>query len=208
MTRPYIPAAFAASSLKAKKIIAAHPFATFITVHGGEARVTQIPMVFRDEATLIGHMARANPHSAALLAETASIQATLQFTGVNRYISPAWYTVNTGVPTWNYETVQARGTLMLIKGSEQTESVVKALIEAFDTQAEKVKQAWADSPQAAQTAQLGAILAFEVHLTQCDAKTKLSQNRPMSDHPRIIAALEAGSDNDRRMAAAVRGALS
>jgi transcriptional regulator len=208
MTTAYIPAAFAASSLKAKEIIRAHPFATFITVHDGEAFVTQIPMVFTDDSTLIGHMARANPHSAALLAQTGSIQATMQFTGMSGYISPAWYAVNTGVPTWNYETVQARGTVKLIQGLPRTEVVVKALIDAFDTQAYVVKQAWADSPAHAQTAQLGAILAFEVILTDFKAKTKLSQNRPMADRHRIIAALEAGNDNDKHMAAAVRGACS
>ncbi len=207
MPSTYLPAPFVASGATAKAIIATHPFATFITVHGGEAFVTQIPMVFRDEHTLIGHMARANPHSAALLAEAAPIQATMQFTGVNGYISPAWYVVNTGVPTWNYETVQARGTVKLIEGLPQTEAVVKALIERFDTQPELVKQAWADSPQKAQAAQLGAILAFEVSLSECIAKTKLSQNRPLADRPRIVAALKAGNDNDKRMAMAVQQAL-
>jgi transcriptional regulator len=207
MTHTYIPTAFSASSIRAKEIMAAYPFATFITVHGGETFVTQIPMVFRDEHTLIGHMARANPHSAALLAETTPIQATMQFTGVNGYISPAWYAVNTGVPTWNYETVQARGVVTLIEGLPRTEVVVKSLIDTFDTQAELVKQAWADSPQKAQTAQLGAILAFEVQLSEYMAKTKLSQNRPQMDRPRIVTALEAGSDNDKLMAMAVRNAL-
>jgi transcriptional regulator len=177
-------------------------------VHSGEAFVTQIPMVLIDSNTLIGHMARANPHSAALLAEASPIQATMQFTGVNGYISPAWYVVNTGVPTWNYETVQAGGVVKLIDGSAQTEAVVKALIDAFDTQPEQVKQAWADSPPQAQAAQLGAILAFEIHLAETDAKTKLSQNRPAADRPRIVAALEAGSDNDKRMAAAIRKTLA
>jgi transcriptional regulator len=207
MTSPYIPAAFTASSLKAKDIIGAHPFATFITVHSGEAFVTQIPMVFKDEVTLIGHMARANPHSAALLAETAPMQATMQFTGVNGYISPAWYAVNTGVPTWNYETVQLRGTVKLLEGSAQTEAVVKALIDAFDTQPELVKQAWADSPAKTQAAQLGAIVAFEVALTEINPKTKLSQNRPVDDRHRIVAALRKGSANDLRMADAVEAVL-
>jgi transcriptional regulator len=116
--------------------------------------------------------------------------------------------VNTGVPTWNYETVQARGTVRLINGLAPTEAVVKALIDAFDTQPELVKQAWADSPQKAQTTQLSAILAFEVTLTECKAKTKLSQNRPAADLPRIIAALEAGSDNDGLMAAALRKVIT
>jgi transcriptional regulator len=208
MSKPYMPSHFASNAATAKTLSAAHPFATFITVHGGEVFATQIPLVLRDAHTLIGHMARANPHSAALLAETTPIQATVQFTGVNGYISPAWYVVNTGVPTWNYETVQARGTVALISGLPQTEAVVKALIDAFDTQPERVKQAWADSPSKAQTAQLGAILAFEMTLTDMQAKTKLSQNRPAEDRHRVVAALEQGSANDVLLAAAMRQALA
>ncbi len=203
MPKTYIPSHFAGSADTAKSIMAEFPFASFITVHSGEAFVTQIPMVFRDNNTLIGHMARANPHSAALLAEASPIQATMQFTGVNGYISPAWYVVNTGVPTWNYETVQARGVVKLIDGSAQTEAVVKALIDAFDTQPERVKQAWADSPPQAQAAQLGAILAFEIHLTEADAKTKLSQNRTVEDRHHIVVALERGTANDLLLAATI-----
>jgi transcriptional regulator len=208
MPKIYIPSHFASNVATAKALIAAHPFATFITVHGGEVFATQIPLVFRDASTLIGHMARANPHSAALLADAAPVQATMQFTGVNGYISPAWYTVNTGVPTWNYETVQACGTIKLIDGLPQTEAVVKALIDAFDTQPELVKQAWADSPPKAQAAQLGAILAFEITLTDLQAKTKLSQNRPLEDRHRVLTALELGSPNDVQVAAAMRKALA
>jgi transcriptional regulator len=208
MSQPYTPSHFAASDSTARSLMAAHPFASFITLHCGEVFVTQIPLILRDQHTLIGHMARANPHSAALLAESAPIHTTLQFTGVNGYISPAWYAVNTGVPTWNYETVQVHGVVRLMDDLRQTEAVVKALIDVFDPQPALVKQAWADSPQSAQKAQLSAILAFEISLSDVHAKTKLSQNRPPIDHPRIIAALQAGSDNDRLMASAVRRALS
>jgi transcriptional regulator len=96
----------------------------------------------------------------------------------------------------------------LISGLPQTEAVVKALIDAFDTQPERVKQAWADSPPKAQAAQLGAILAFEIVLTDMQAKTKLSQNRPVEDRHRVVAALEQGSANDVLVAAAVRKALA
>ncbi len=207
MPSNYIPSHFVTSDTEARKIATAHPFATLMTVLCGPVYATQIPFIFRGENTLIAHMARANPHSAALLAETTPIQATIQFTGVNGYIPPAWYVVNTGVPTWNYQSVQVRGRLSLLQGSSATEGVVKALIDAFDGQAELVKQAWADSPAAAQAAQLGAILAFEIAIDQLEGKSKLSQNRPLSDRYRVIAELEQGSQKDRAMAEAVRAAL-
>ncbi len=209
----YIPSHFSINALAAHTIIAANPFATFITMHGGEVFATQIPMLLRSDGVLIGHMARANPHSAALLVQSSPVPTTLQFTGVNGYISPSWYTVNTGVPTWNYETVQIRGTVKILQGAKQTEAVVKALIDGFDVNPTLVKQAWADSPAAAQTAQLSAILAFEVHITQLEGKAKLSQNRPLADRHRVIAALEHSTGdtskayNNGQMAHAIRVAL-
>lgn len=207
MPTSYIPSHFAADTQAAHAVMAANPFATFITVHGGDVFATQIPMLLRADGVLVGHMARANPHSAALWAETADIKATIQFTGVNGYVSPAWYAVNTGVPTWNYQTAQAQGVVRVLRGEQKTESVVKALIDAFDAQPELVKQAWADSPAQAQSAQLGAIVAFEVHLTQLEAKNKYSQNRPLADRHRVIAALERGTRNDACLAQAMKTAL-
>lgn len=179
----------------------AYPFATLITVHDGAALVTQIPVMQRSENTLIAHMARANPHSTALLAACTPILATVQFTGPNAYVSPAWYEKNTGVPTWNYALVQALGTVKLLHGTDATEAVVKQLIERFDAQAQHVKQAWADSPVASQNAQLGAILAFEIELTSIQAKTKLSQNRPLVDQLQVRAQLMAGSPSEQALAA-------
>jgi transcriptional regulator len=207
---PYIPVNFNSDINTAQTIIQNHPFASLITAHKGDVFVTQIPFLLKKEDaqyTLIGHMARANPHSAALLEETDAVQATVQFTGINGYISPAWYAVNTGVPTWNYETVQVRGTIHLIQNLVQTEAVVKSLIDAFDAQADLVKQAWADSAAAAQAAQLNAILAFEIRIDALYPKTKLSQNRPLVDRQRVIQQLENGSRSDASLAHAMSKAL-
>jgi transcriptional regulator len=197
----YLPAAFSADSEVAQAVVKAHPFASFVTVHDGAVFLTQIPLLQINDTTLIAHMARANPHSAALLAAKQPIAATLQFTGPNCYVSPAWYEKNTGVPTWNYATVQALGSVHLLEGAPATEAVVKQLIEQFDSQADLVKQAWADSPATAQAAQLGAILAFEIRLTSLQAKTKLSQNRPAADQARVRAELAVGTVQAQAVAA-------
>jgi transcriptional regulator len=41
---------------------------------------------------------------------------------------------------------------------------------------------------------LRGIVGFEISVTRLEGKFKLSQNRPVADRPRIIAALEAGGD--------------
>jgi transcriptional regulator len=206
-TTTYIPVSFNSSTQEALALIKAFPFASLITVHSDTVFLTQIPLLMQVEEgklTLLGHMARANPHSAALLSCNSPVETVVQFTGANTYISPAWYAVNTGVPTWNYENVQIRGLLNVFKAAHQTESVVKALIEAYDHQPELVKDAWAHSPAAAQSAQLNAIVAFEIQVQSLTPKAKLSQNRSSSDRLAVIQALENGSSNDAMVSLAMR----
>jgi transcriptional regulator len=191
----YLPKHFASDTAAALALIHAHPFASFITVHAGQVYATQIPIIVaahRHDTVLIGHMAGANPHAAALLASAASgeaVQATVLFTGDNAYISP---------------TAQAQGAVTLMHDAPSTEAVVKSLIERFDAQADAVKQAWADSPAAAQAAQLGAILAFEIHVTSLQAKLKLSQNRSAQDQANVAAALTAQGGESAAVAARMR----
>jgi transcriptional regulator len=45
-------------------------------------------------------------------------------------------------------------------------------------------------------AMMGGILGFEIAVSRLEGKFKLSQNRPVADRPRIIAALEARTDDD------------
>src|SRR5688572_14073923 len=87
--------------------MAAHGFATVVTVHGGEPFASHLPLLV-DRATgphgtIIGHLARANPQ----WTDAAGQQALVIFSGPHAYVSPRWYaepnTVLTNtVPTWNY----------------------------------------------------------------------------------------------------------
>ena len=61
-------------------LIARYGFATLITVDGGRAVVSQLPMLAdRERRVLRGHLARANPH-AALIDGAACVAV---FTGAN-----------------------------------------------------------------------------------------------------------------------------
>ena len=48
-----------------------------------------------------------------------------------------------------------------------------------------------DQPEAFLDEMLNGIVGFEIAVTRLEGKFKLSQNRPATDRPRIIAALEA-----------------
>ncbi len=115
--------------------IESNPLGILISTHppsdspAPDVEITHIPWVLdapssSDElGKLRGHMARANPHTKALLlaADTRSggVPVTILFNGpVDHYITPKFYTEtkpSTGkvVPTWNYSAVQATGILRL-----------------------------------------------------------------------------------------------
>ena len=67
----YLPAHFRAPDpvirdRLAAQVIAAHPFATLVSVRDGEPFITHCPVTLQTDASgapvLEGHMARANPH--------------------------------------------------------------------------------------------------------------------------------------------------
>ena len=64
-------------------------------------------------------------------------------------------------------------------------------------------------PSEYQDKMLSAIVGFDIEITQLEGKFKLSQNRPASDRPRVIEALERlGGDDALGVAALMRGNLS
>ena len=101
--------------------------ATLVT-HGADGfRASILPMLFdRDDGPhgmLRGHLARGNPHWREIEASIeaggdGAGEALAIFDGPDAYVSPALYEEKrlTGkvVPTWNYVTVQAHGTITTI----------------------------------------------------------------------------------------------
>ena len=77
--------------------------------------VTPLPMLFDEKegefGTLYGHVARANPHWRAPVVG----DAIALFSGPDAYVSPGWYASKAEhgkvVPTWNYEIIEARGSV-------------------------------------------------------------------------------------------------
>ena len=117
----YIPNSFAERDLPAIfAFIEAHPLATLVTSASGEGLLaTHLPLVLNRSAgpmgTLVGHFARANPHSRSAAGD--AVDALVIFSGPDAYITPSWYPTKqeTGrvVPTWNYAVVHAYGMLQV-----------------------------------------------------------------------------------------------
>ncbi len=97
--------------------------ATLVTLGSDDLRVSILPMLFDPNdgpsGTLRGHLARPNPQWRDIALD---IQALAIFNGPDAYVSPAWYEEmrRTGkvVPTWNYVTVHAYGSITLQREPE------------------------------------------------------------------------------------------
>ena len=197
----YIPKHFnEADQARITALIRDFGFATLISTTADGALVTHAPVQLdSDRGVLIGHMARANPHSAALQ-NGASLLAI--FHGPHSYISPTWYADENprvpNVPTWNYATVHVTGSVTIIDDAPAKWKIVGDLAAQYEAGAAKP---WDPRGLDAHMDKLGAIVGFEVTITKIEAKLKLSQNRSTADQQTVIAKLAASDSSDARATA-------
>jgi transcriptional regulator len=194
--------------------------ATLVT-HGPDGfRASILPMLFTPEdgphGTLRGHLARGNPQWRELEASIAAGgdgagEALAIFDGPDAYVSPAWYEEKrlTGkvVPTWNYVTIQAQGTITTIHDPDWLIPHVGRLVarhEGFRSDPWSLS----DAPEDYVRTQARAIVGLELRISRLEAKAKLSQNRSDADIAGTIAGLGQGSARDRAVAAAMRATPS
>jgi transcriptional regulator len=158
--------------------------------------------------TLVGHVARANPHWREARPDSASMAI---FPGLDAYISPSWYPTkrDTGkvVPTWNYEVIHASGELVVHDDPTWVEALVRRLTERHEA---GLADRWSvdDAPTDFIGSQLRAIVGIELRITALEGKQKLSQNRPVADVEGAITGLSNGSARDRAVADRMHQALA
>ncbi len=193
--------------------------ATLVT-HGPDGfRASILPMLFDPEdgphGTLRGHLARGNPQWREIEAAIAAGgdgagEALAIFDGPDAYVSPAWYPEKqlTGkvVPTWNYVTVQAHGTLTTIHDPDWLIPHVARLVDRHEF-GRPDPWALSDAPEDYVRSQARAIVGLELRITRLEGKRKLSQNRSDADIEGAIDGLEERSAREIAVADAMRRTL-
>jgi transcriptional regulator len=173
-------------------LIERHPFGLLVTGDAEFPRVSHLPLVCHDaddRLEVIGHVARGNPHVQSIL---AGAPATIVFQGPHAYVSASWYEEPyETVPTWNYTAVHIVGSLREYDAWRAV-TLLSAKMEAAG--------GWDPQRLSAEyrANQLRGIVAFELRAERVYAKAKLSQNRTKADRSRVIARLEASSDQIAR----------
>jgi transcriptional regulator len=139
--------------------------------------------------TLIGHLARANPH--ASVADRA-VQTLVIFQGPNGYLTPAYYAAKQQhgkvVPTWNYVAIHAYGTLEAFDDPSRLLQVVTRLTEAHEGPRARP---WAvsDAPGDFVQGMLRGIIGITLPITRLEGKVKMGQNRPAADQAGVVDGL-------------------
>lgn len=156
------------------EVIKAYPLATVISVYKDEPLVTHMPLIYREDGKLIGHIDIYNPQMPLL---RDGNKLTVIFSGPQCYISPSVYTT-TQLPTWNYIMVHLKGTVEAIESKEALKDSLIKMTE-FLEQPDHKYVLEPDNPRMARN--LDYIKMFEISIDQWEGKFKLSQDKKKGD---------------------------
>jgi transcriptional regulator len=192
----YIPKQFAEENLdRLHTLMRNYPFATLITWNEGHPLVTHIPFILDsergDQGTLIGHLAKKNPHSRHIVDNK---EALVIFQGPHAYVSPAWYAGEHNVPTWNYTAVHTFGSLKTVENPDAVRAILDNQTACYEAELpEPWEIPWGDERN---HHMLHGLIAFELTIERLEGKFKLNQNKTEADRRQVIETLQASARCD------------
>jgi transcriptional regulator len=179
-------------------LIRSYPLSTLVTLTDAGLVADMIPLLLRVDsagnATLAGHVARANPLWQATRMD-APVLAIFQ--GPQHYISPNGYATKRehgkAVPTWNYAVVQVQGPLRV----QDDAAWIRQQVTELTAQQEKSQATpWAvdDAPREYTDTMVRALVGIEIPVHSITGKFKLSQNQPAVNQASLQEALLADAN--------------
>lgn len=184
-----------------KEFVKQHPFAFLSGCDAGNKPVaTQVPL-FMEERNgkyfLWGHLMKNTEHHKAFV-HNPNVLAV--FASKHTYVSGTWYSNPHTPSTWNYMSVHAKGTIRFLDGDE-LEKVLRLTSLHFEGNNPQSPTAYDNLPKDLLKKIMGAIVAFEIEVTEMDTVFKLSQDRDEESYHNIIAKLKEQDDDGRFIAA-------
>lgn len=165
-------------------------FAIMVSVKDGIPVASHIPLAveknMQGKDVLVGHISRGNEQKFTL---TEGAKLLCIFPGPHAYISPRWYTAM-NVPTWNYLSVHAYGTLRIMEGDE-LKAALSRLINTYEQHLPH-PVTMEELPGKMLEDDVRGIIGFEIMIDELQAASKLSQNRDEESYSNVINQLQAG----------------
>jgi transcriptional regulator len=178
--------------------------ASFVTATAEGLMATPLPLFIDpnegDLGVIYGHLAKANPQCRIPpIGDGLAI-----FMGPEAYVTPSWYATKeeTGkvVPTWNYVSVQAQGSVEFFDDHDRLLDIVTRLTNQHE-QPREAPWAVGDAPHAYIASQLRGIIGMRMTISRLEGKRKMSQNRNAADRAGVATGLsESGLASDRDVA--------
>ncbi len=172
-------------------------FATIITAKGGLPVATHLPFLVttqNDTVILTSHFAKANEQ----WKDIEGGKVLVIFSEPHAYISTKNYEKELNVPTWNYISIHTYGDGRLITDTEKTFEVLEATINNYEA---AYMQQWNNLPDDYKLGMSKGIVAFEILITELQAKKKLSQNRTGIEKQKIIETLSKSDKTNEQLIA-------
>jgi transcriptional regulator len=197
----YVPAHFNEDRVAVlHEMIRSSGLATLVSMTAEGLIASHAPLMLDPDpapfGTLIGHLAKANPHARAA---DAGVQTLVIIQGTDGYITPSYYAAKQEhgkvVPTWNYIAVHAYGTLEVFDDPARLLGVVTRLTQLNETSR---AQPWAvsDAPADFVAGMLRGIVGIALPIARLEGKVKMSQNRPAADIAGVVAGLRRDGRDD------------
>lgn len=162
-------------------LIDANPWALLVTNGADGPFATRLPLLVDRtrgrHGTLVGHVARANDHAAALTGGSAPSLAV--FEGPWSYVSASWYPRRQMPSTYYYTSVHCYGAVR-----RQTEAELETWLAALNDRMEPgLPDGWRldEIPTSEITRRLPHIVGFELTIERIEGKFKLGQDEPRND---------------------------
>lgn len=156
------------------EVIKSYPLATVISVKDNAPFITHLPLIYREDGKLIGHIDTYNPQAKLL---TNNNDVTIIFSGPQCYISPSVYTT-TQLPTWNYIKVHLKGSVKSISNKNDLKDSLIKMTEFMEQPEHKYSL---DPDNKRMIGALDYIDMFEISITNWEGKFKLSQDKKPAD---------------------------
>jgi transcriptional regulator len=202
----YLPEMFAETDrAKLFDFIERNSFGLLVSQVGEAPFATHMPFLAERDAgphgTLVGHVARANPH----WRDAAGQTGLAIFAGPHVYVSPTWYESENMVPTWNYTAVHVTGTMRIVEDEPGLAAIVGAMVRVYE---QSMPTPWTfDDRTTYMQRMLSQIVGVRLEIARIEGKFKLNQNRTVEQRRKVVARLEGRDDENSTAVAEMMRAM-
>ena len=183
-----------------KQFIDRYPFAFLTGCDSTNAPiVTQVPLFIEEHngrQVLRSHIMKNTDHHKAFL-HNPNVLAV--FIGPHTYVSGTWYSNPYIASTWNYMSVHVKGVMRFVDDAG-LEDVLRKTTLHFENYNRESTTIYDNLPAEFKKRVMGAIVAFEIEITEMKNVFKLSQDRDQASYQNIIAKLKEQDEAGRAIA--------